>query len=58
MAPVLSEAELQYNMIVTERPGHAQELIQSIVLEVRGWGRRGGGLGQVRGSFRLPVVGR
>ena len=34
VAPVLAEAEMQFNMIVTERPGHAQELIQSIVLEV------------------------
>jgi len=33
VAPILSESELQYNMIVTERPGHAQELIQSVDLE-------------------------
>ena len=37
VAPVLTEADMQYNMIVTERPGHAQELIQSIALEVGRW---------------------
>jgi hypothetical protein len=35
VVPVLGEADIQYNMIVTERPGHAQEILQSIQLEVR-----------------------
>lgn len=36
VVPVLGEADIQYNMIVTERPGHAQEILQSIQLEE--WG--------------------